>query len=62
VGYSFGLTGIGWSLGYVRKLLLLSTLLWIAGITRALSAPVEAAQPMTAMEGDPCPPALMFCS
>jgi lysophospholipase L1-like esterase len=54
-GHNWGIDGSRCNLS---RLLLLSTLLWIVGITRALSAPVEAAQPMTAMDGDPCPPSL----
>jgi lysophospholipase L1-like esterase len=42
------------SIGHVRALL--PVLLWSAGVTQALSAEVVAAQPATAMVGDPCPP------
>jgi lysophospholipase L1-like esterase len=37
-------------------LVLMPAFLWTTGVTQALSADVEAAQPVTAMAGDPCPP------
>jgi lysophospholipase L1-like esterase len=42
------------SIGHVR--VLLPVLLWIAGVTQALSAEVETARPATAMVDDPCAP------
>jgi lysophospholipase L1-like esterase len=38
------------------RLALMTALLWTMGVTQALSADLEAAQPATAMAGDPCPP------
>jgi lysophospholipase L1-like esterase len=37
-------------------LLLMPAFLWTTSATQALSADLEAAQPVTAMAGDPCPP------
>jgi lysophospholipase L1-like esterase len=37
-------------------LVLMPAFLWTTDVTQALSADVEAAQPGTAMAGDPCPP------
>jgi lysophospholipase L1-like esterase len=41
-----------------RARVLLPILLWSAGVTQALPADVEAAQPATATVGDPCPPSI----